>query len=173
MAYTAPATFSAGQLVTATDLNTQVRDNLIALKDPNSAHYELNESVDYTTTSTAFVNIDATAGKLSLSITLAVVADVFIFFTGAVENSGGNRINFDVTMDGTRIAGDDGLMVMTVGVALATPVYFTLMKTAVSAAAHTFNLQWKTSAGTATMYAGAGTSNQRDIHPQFIVREMS
>jgi hypothetical protein len=174
MAFTAPSTFTAGQLITANDLNTQLRDNLIALKDPNSASYILNESSDYATTSNAFVNVDATAGKLSLSITLAVQADVFIFFTGSVESSAAARANFDIAMDGTRIGGDDGLLIVGMNtINLSMPVSLTFLKTAVPAGSHTFNLQWKTNTGTLTMYAGAGTANQRDIHPQFIVREMS
>jgi hypothetical protein len=172
LAFTTPATFTAGQLITANDLNTQLRDNLIALKDPNSANYELNESADYTTTQATFVNVDGTAGKLSLSITLAVQADVMIWFHGLINNSSTGVICLDVAMDGARIGGDDGLIAGP-GVAQSIPFSFFHMKTAVPAGSHTFNLQWKISTGTATLYAGAGTGSSHDLHPQFAVREMS
>lgn len=172
MAYTSPTTWTAGQLITANDLNTQLRDNMIALKDPNSASYDFNEASDYTTTSTTFANIDATAGKGSLSITLAVQADVFIWFHGLFGNSSTGVICLDVTMDGTRIGGDDG-MIAGPGVAQAIPLSFFRIKTAVAAGSHTFNIQWKISSGTATLYAGAGTGGSHDLHPEFGVREMS
>ncbi|MEO1163712.1 MAG: hypothetical protein AAFV98_08020 [Chloroflexota bacterium] len=65
MAWTQPKTWSNEPLV-ASDLNTHLRDNMEALKEPPSANYELDETSDYTTTSTTFVDVDST----NLSLTL-------------------------------------------------------------------------------------------------------
>jgi hypothetical protein len=175
MSYTAPRTWVTLEFVDVTLFNTHIRDNLIALKDPNSAVSTLNESSDYTTTSTTFVDVDATDGKLSLSLTLTVTADVFIFFTGGGEtDTAPYRANFDVTQDGIQVGGDDGLTVISqTGVSNAVRIGFCHLCSAVAAGTHTYKLQWKTSAGTFKLYAGAGTALNKDIHPQFIVREMS
>ena len=66
MAWTQPKTW-ASEPLTSSDLNTHLRDNLEILKDPPSDDNILNQGSDYTTTSTAFVNIDGT--NLSLTIT--------------------------------------------------------------------------------------------------------
>ena len=66
MAYTAPVNFVSGNPLLETELNL-MQDNFRALKDPPSADYVLNEGSDYTTTSTSFVDVDAT--NLALSIT--------------------------------------------------------------------------------------------------------
>jgi hypothetical protein len=172
MAWTTPKDWTTDELVTASDLNTHLRDNLNALKSPPSAHFEANESSDYTTTSTSFVDVDATAGKLSLTITTNG-GDVLVHFHGSVENGGGSAIFFDVAVDGTRTAGDDGILRARASTTTDTvPVSFTRLITGLSAGAHTFKLQWKVGANTATLCAGAGTSG-KDVHPQFWAREVS
>jgi hypothetical protein len=160
-----PASWSVGQLVTATNLNEQLRDNLEFLKTPPTALYNVNQGSDYTTTSTSFVDVDAT--NLSLTITTAG-GDVLIAFMGFT--GGTSRAYYDVAIDGVRLAGDDGLIANVL--ANFTPVSFVALKQGLAPGSHTFKLQWKVNSGTATMYAGAGTS-ALDIHPQFWVREVS
>jgi len=170
MAWVTPRTWVPEELVTANLLNTHLRDNLNALKNPPSAHYELNQGSDYTTTSGSFVDVDAT--NLALTITPSG-GDVLVHFHGAVENSGGSAIYFDVAVDGTRIGGDDGIARVRASASLdMVEVSFTRLITGLSAAAHTFKLQWKTPANTATLFAGAGTGG-KDVHPQFWAREVS
>ena len=66
----------------------------------------------------------------------------------------------------------DGIVAVTAPVAgYACVVSFTFLATGLAAGTHTFKLQWKTGAATATMYAGAGTPNL-DVHPQFWAREV-
>lgn len=169
MAWTSTKTFSSGDILTAADMNTYLSGNTDALKNPPSANYELDEGSDYTTTSTTFVDVDAT--NLSLTIT-TTGGDVMIGFHGTVYNNAGVWTYIDVTMDGVRIGGDDGIA----GLRTASQDYphmsFVRLKTGVSAGAHTFKLQWKTSSGSTTLYAGAGTANF-DWHSQFFVREVS
>jgi hypothetical protein len=157
--WSSPRSWSVGELVSASLLNSHLRDNLEFLKGPPTALYILNESSDYTTTSTSFVNVDGT--KLSL-----------IGFCGCVLESAGTLF-FDVEVDAVRTGGDDGLCVVTPTTASQrlNASFFKLIQ-GLSAGVHTFKLQWKVTAGTATLLAGSGTSNG-DIHPQFFVREVS
>jgi hypothetical protein len=175
MAWVTPRTWVPEELVTANLLNTHLRDNLNALKNPPSARYEPNEGSDYTTTSTSFVDVDAT--NLALTITTAG-GDVMVGFHGLVapDNVGAARVLFDVAVDGTRTAGNDGITGTTQegseGGARPKNVSFVRLISGLAAGSHTFKLQWRTNTGTATLYAGAGTSNA-DVHPQFWAREVS
>jgi hypothetical protein len=111
-------------------------------------------SANYTTTSTSFADVDGT--NMSLAITTGA-RRVMVGFTGTVAGSGlGDTIMLDVDLDGARLGGLFGL------VQARTPVAtyrmngsFTFLTNALTAASHTFKLQWRTTANTATMY---GTS---------------
>lgn len=168
MAWTTPPTVATNDLMTASYYNTYVVANLLALKSPPTDTYEVDEGANYTITATSFTNVDAT--DLSLTIT-TTGGDVLIGWNCLLNNNGASTINsFDVTMDGTRIGGDDGIHGLFVSNGYV-PISFTRLKKGVAAGSHTFNLQCKVSGGTATIYAGAGTSNY-DFHPQFWVREV-
>jgi hypothetical protein len=166
MAWTTPKTWNTGDLVTATDLNTHLRDNLDALKGPPTGSYVLNQGSDYTTTSTSFVDLDAT--NLSLTIT-TTGGDVLVVFAGTGLTAGGNAVYLDITLDGTRVGGNDGIVDIYNGYF---PIPLVYLLRSVSAGSHTIKLQWKVSGGTGTLFAGAGTS-AFDLHPQFWVREVS
>jgi hypothetical protein len=167
--WSSPRSWSVGELVSASLLNQHLRDNLDYLKTPPTAAYILNESSDYTTTSTSFANVDNV--KLALTI-ITAGGDVLIGFCGSVLQSAGTLF-FDVEVDGTRTAGDDGLLVVTPGASTnrGNATFFKLLQ-GLAPGSHTFKLQWKVNTGTATLFAGAGTS-LGDIHPQFFVREVS
>jgi hypothetical protein len=172
MAWTTPKTWNVDELLTAANLNTHLRDNLNALKAPPTAHYECNESSDYSTTSTSFVDVDGT--NLALTLTTGG-GDVLVHFHGSVRHGAVGRIFFDVTVDGNRVAGDDGIVggqCANAASGAADYLTFTRLVTGVSAGEHIFKLQWRTSAATAWLFAGAGTGNG-DVHPQFWVREVS
>lgn len=138
--------------------------------------YTVNEASDYTTSSTSFVDIDATDLNLSLTTT---GGDVLLGFYGniRVSGSGSPTVYFDVLQDATRIGGDDGLCLAFVtsidsAVDQYQPVSFTYLITGLSAGTYAFKLQWKVSAAAAILYAGAGTS-ALDIHPQFWAKEIA
>ena len=173
MVWTAPKTWTSEPLI-AGDLNIHLRDNMEALKEPPSADYVLDESADYSTTSTSFVNVDGT--NLSLTIETNGGAVMIGFYGTFKPGSNSNIGYFDVEMDGGRIGGDDGLIACERAATGGTPnklaVSFVRLVTGVSAGMHTFNLQWKVNGGTGDLYAGAATSGL-DIHPQFWVREVS
>lgn len=169
MTWENPKTWVTGELVTAAMLNTHVRDNLNALKSPPSDDYVCDESSNYNTTSTSFVNVDAT--NLALTINTAG-GDVMVGFHAVVHNSTSSAIIFfDVEVDGVREAGDDGLIEAQFDAGVL-PVSFVRLITGLSEGSHTFKLQWKVSAGTGVMYTGTGTTSA-DVHPQLWTREVS
>lgn len=169
MSWTTPKTFVTGESLSAADLNTNVKDNTNALKSPPSDDYVVDEVANYTTASTSFVDVDGT--NLSLSIT-TTGGDVMIGFAGAASNSGDNNgVYLDVEIDGNLFADDDGILAVTAGANYLSNMSFVVVATGLSPGSHTFKLQWKTTAGTSTMWAGAGTANL-DVHPRFWIREI-
>lgn len=177
MTWTIPKTWVTGEPLTAGDLNTHLRDNLEALKEPPTDHYAPDETADYSTTSNSFVDVDGT--KLALTITTNG-GDVLVGFHGTVNgnNTGGvvRYLHFDVEVDGQRVAGDDGAVALGVpaSTSVTAPVSFVRLVTGLAAGTHTFKLQWRrnNTGVTGTLYAGAGTAGL-DLHPQFWVREVS
>lgn len=113
MAWTSPKTWAVNDLVTAADMNTYISDNLSYLKsrmDDDPSEYTLDEGSDYTTTSQAFVDVDAT--NLSITVeTQRANANVLVHFDGLFELGSGSdqQILLDVDLDGNRIGGDDGV----------------------------------------------------------------
>lgn len=177
MAWSSPITWSSS-LVTVSQFNQQIRDNMNALKDPPTALHTVDRTPvegDYTTSSTSFITVDGT--NLALSITTAG-GDIFVGFVGTVFHSataGNHRVFFDVTLDGVSVVGDDGICAafFTSGTAPEVmPVAFVYLIDSPSAGAHTIRLRWRVNSGTVGLYAGAGTSNG-NLHPQFWVRELS
>jgi L-2-hydroxyglutarate oxidase LhgO len=163
--WTTPKTWSTGEALSANDMNTHIRDNLGALKAPPTAAYTPDEAANYNTSQTTFVDVDAS--NLALTIT-TTGGDVMVGFHGHIFANGG-ICHLDVEVDGTREAGDDGITAVYTNNHEA--VSFTLLITNLDAGSHTFKLQWKVTAGSAALYAGAGTANL-DVHPQFWVREI-
>jgi len=170
MAYTNPTPLTTDHIVTAAEWNTDLVDNLQALKDPPTAHYELNEAADLTTTSTAWADVSTT--KLTLSVT-TTGGDLLVGFCGVVHKATDGRVYFDLQVDGVGgVAGDDGFIALEQATGRG-PLSFTYLVTGLAAGAHTLALRWKiTGTGAATIYAGAGTANL-DLHPQFWAREVS
>jgi hypothetical protein len=172
MAYTTVPTI-ADTDITASFMNTYVRDNQRAIKDPPSQNYESNEGANYTRTGSGFVNVDT---DFNFSIT-TTGGDVLVSFIGnAICTSGGGLPvvgYFDVLVDSTRIINNAnaGLAVIQ---NVMTLCQFSYLVTGLAAGVHTFNLQWSLADGvnTLTLYAGAGTGSY-DLHPQFWVREIS
>jgi len=166
MAYTTPRTWTDDEVPDEVVMNTHIRDNLIALKDPPSSSYTMNQGSDYSTTSTSFTDIDAT--NLGLTITTAG-GDVTVSINMSFEVGSANRWYLDVDVDGARTGGDDGIFV-TQGIANPYSLSMNYTISGLTAGPHTFKLQWKTSGGTLILYAGAGTSG-KDTHGQFRVIE--
>lgn len=171
MAWSAPKTWSSEPL-TSTDMNTYIRDNQNYLYNrlENTSKYELDEGSDYTTTSTSFVDVDGSNLALSLTTT---GGDVLVGFIGTVKHDTNNGAIFcNISVDGVDYFSNDGLFFnRNLDLGDYRTFSFVVRITGLANGAHTFKLRWKTSTGTATLYAGAGTSGA-DIHPQFWVQEI-
>lgn len=186
MAWTAPRTWIAGEVVTAALMNTHLRDNLLYLfARPHDEEF-INEASDYSTTSTSFTNIDGSSPGLALSVT-TTGGDLLVYFYGAFSCAHTDLISraflgLDFTVDGTRQGGDDGLLTCYIGRLMSgggdaggLPVCFVKRVTGLAAGAHTIIMQWKgmsSGAGTTTvtLFAGAGTTRS-DSHPEFGANE--
>lgn len=172
MPFTNPKTWT-NAAVYRDELNTYLRDNLDALKNPPTAVYEsIGRSTDFSTTSTSFTDVGA---EMELTITTTGDGaggngDVFVWLLGALYSSTAIRIYFRVLMDGAVQNADDGLLVSE-GTGLR-PISFLIPIRGIAAGSHSFKLQWKVSSGTGVLCANAGTST-RDIKAQFGVREAS
>lgn len=169
MAWTTPKTWT-NVLSSAADFNEQIRDNLLALKQPPTAHYEANESSDYNTFSTTYANIDS-----DWSFTVTTHGGDVLIGLAAVASTIGAFALLDVVVDGTRIANNTSGGIRRIELSSGGNVSFLRWIRGLSAGSHTFTLQWKHSSGgvnSATMRAGSGLAAQ-DVHPRFWVREVS
>ena len=170
MTFNAPRTWTDGEFVTATLLNTHVRDNMNALKAPPSGDYVLNEDADYAGDASGWKDVDS----VNLSLTLVTTGgDVMVHFSGTFYTTVGTvRVYLDVEVDeeGARTAGNDGIIGCAV-VTTGTPITFTRLITDLEPGLHEFDLQWNAQ-NVHRLAAGAGTANL-DVHPQFWAREVS
>ena len=156
MAWNSPANYSEGQLITPTIWNAQIYDNMTWLKTPPSNRMAI---VTQNTASASFVAVTG----VSLAITTEG-GSVLIRFCGSFYNTGVNNNFLDFGIDGAGV-GDatNGLQYFTTPVAnYRSGIGFEWVSGALSAAAHTVTLRWKTTAGTLTMENGG----------QFSVREV-
>lgn len=162
--WVSPRTWTTGETVTSTIMNAHVRDQLTALKTPASFYYKANEVSDYTTTSTSFADVDAT----NLAATFTTGGGmVLVGFHGSFAASTNPLILcLDLLVDGASWGGDDGIVTTNIQGTTEGWCGFVVLLTGLSAASHTVKLRWKTTTGTMTMFAGAGTSGF-DVHPQF------
>jgi hypothetical protein len=156
MAWTAPPSFSTGELVPASKMQIISDDLSYLLNRPKGAVLRDNGS-NYTTTSTSFVDVDATNLKITITLSGSAVA---VGFTGvtALDNTGVTY--WDIDVDGTRqgAAGTDGLYATNLGTPNAS-MY--ILVTGLSTGSHTFKLKWKTtSPRTSSLYSGNGVAGQ-------------
>jgi hypothetical protein len=171
MAWTAPRTWNVGELVTASMMNTHVRDNLSALKTPPSSYVDIN-TTDFTTSSTSFtaltgytVTVDGAGGDMLCTCTMTWN-----------HSSATGRIYFNLYLDGVAQVADDGIASFYLGgmtnSGSAFLTYTLVWHVKVPAAgSHTYAVYVKTSGATLTVYGGAGTVGA-DVHSRFNVTEI-
>lgn len=168
--WTTPRTYVTGELITKTIMDTHVRDNLNALKTPTSSYSYIDEASNYTTTSSSYADVDST--DLSTGSRTWNGGLVLVGFCGAISHStNGAQIYLDIAVDGVLVGLNDGTIVIDCPAATRTSNMSFSRLIAVSAGAHTITLQWKTSAATATLWAGAGTASY-DTHPGWYAIEL-
>lgn len=111
-----------------------------------------------TTTSTSFVDVDAT--NLSLTMTTrARRCRVTVLAVGYILAA--NTLCLDITVDSTR-QGDNLGLVFT-NSTIPVPLCFSYITGVLSAGSHTFRLQWKVTGSTGNLYAATTASKIRMI----------
>lgn len=169
MAWTSPKTWTSEPL-TSLDLNTHLRDNQNHLKGrmDNRSSVIASGASSYRTTSTSFVDIDAT--HLSLTVNTHG-ADVLLGFTGAVHNkNNASSTYFNVAVDSVDYFDDDGITQLTSATSgdqyRLKPICFVVLITGLNAGSHNFKLRWK------TYQNNTSTLEIVRLHPQFWVQEL-
>lgn len=94
MAWATPKTWSTGELVTASDLNTFIRDNTNALFKPNFAEV-VGSGTDFSTTST--VNTDITGMSVNITTT---GGNLLVVAFGEFNGGGGYSASLAISVDG-------------------------------------------------------------------------
>jgi hypothetical protein len=166
--WTIPATWNPGQVVSATDLNTHLRDNLnYLLSGRPKQTIKRDNNANYQTSSTSFVDLDP--ANLIITLNLNGTA-VLLLFTAVANNTGGGVPFIDFEIDGTRFAsaGADGLGIL----AHRSATTIAALVTGLSAGNHTFKVKWKTNTGTTAIYSGNGTAGD-DFIPVFEALEVN
>ena len=82
---TTPKTWNTGDPLTASDMNTYIRDNNNALITPTNAVARIDEASNYTTSSTSFADIDST--YLSTGNRTWNGRNVQVSFVASISNS--------------------------------------------------------------------------------------
>jgi len=139
MPWTTPKTWATGELVTATDLNLHVRDNLDALKNPPTALTRYTPGTPFSTTSTTFVDIHS---SLNFNLTTGGAA-LLIGLTGRVLHSPGNSTDcyFDININGVSEGGANGVYWAIGPNAVQFPFSCTWLTQPLSAGAKTVKIQ--------------------------------
>lgn len=144
--YTTPRTWTAAELVTASIMNTHVRDNLDYLKARPVARFADLDGTVLSTTSTSFVDVTGA----SVSITTSGSSRLLIMTSGSVQSTGAtSACYFTLVVDGTN-QGDASLGVQGVQAITGTDTPFSsvfITSAAVSDGAHTVKVQFRTTGG--------------------------
>ena len=111
MSWTAPKTWNPGDVQSASDLNTYLRDNLLWLLGGfATAYINYCPAADYTTTAATFGDVDG----VNLSLSLMVHggrAMVWATFVLEADNTASSSAEADLIADNTtRAGGADGLV---------------------------------------------------------------
>lgn len=154
MAWNTPYTFTSGEVVSASRLNAQIRDNMNYLLNGRPFGQIVREGTsDYTTTNTTFTPVDATNLRHTLTPNSGRIK---LTAMGQWSNSGDNNMYMDFILDNagaaTRVGGTSGLRQQRQGNNGTSVWPFTVVGvfTGLSATSHTFDLAWRVNAGTVT-----------------------
>lgn len=137
MAWTNPKTWATNELVTAANLNTHLRDNLLYLLNPNG--FFTQSTGTFTTTSATDVTVNA---ALSTTITT---------YGGDILLGASFRLEATTTTD-VYISHDGANNIRIVRISAAGYYAGTVLKRGIAAGSHSFQLRWNIAGGlTATM----------------------
>lgn len=152
MAWTDIPDKSTGDQMDETWYDTHFKANMEYLLSPSHEAIVRNNSGNYSTTSTSFVDVDAT----NLAVTLTTYGGpVLIAISALVYNTtSGNAVYLDVDIDGTRYGNSYScglLRFISPSASAEQPAVLCFLIKNLTAGSHTFKLQWCTAAGTANM----------------------
>ncbi len=158
MAWTTPKTWTVDEVVGASDMNTHMRDNLVALKAP--PHFETAFASGVLALSTTATEFTAITGSLQAALT-TYGGDVQFYMAGLYSRDAADRrVSFDVQVDSTgryHASATEGWGRFTIEVSTATSgvtkIFGPVWITGLASGAHTFRPVWKTNAGTAFLHA--------------------
>ena len=162
MAYTIPKTWAVDEVLGATDMNTYVRDNIAALKDPPSFLTAFaSGALVLSTTATTFTAISS-----ALSASLGTYGgDIMVFIQLQLAGDGDTRrISLDWWVNGTALYGAYAFGAGGLGPGVTTAakgkmtVFGPLLVTGLASGTHVFQPVWKTNAGTAFTWATTGAA---------------
>lgn len=130
----------------------------------NNDQYTLDEASNIGVSATSFANVD---GSLALQLSIdgkANTGQALVGWHGNVAVPSGQKGYFNLSVNGTLHAANDGIVFSPEG---TLGVSFTRLVTGLNVGTlNTISLQAKVTAGTMTVYAGAGTGGL-DTHGQF------
>lgn len=152
--WTAPRTYTAGELITASIMNQHVRDNLDWLKTPLESGKIVFATADFTTTSATYVDI---TGCTTTITTKGGGLDVFLRISWTAATG-----TLQIVVDGVSEAVIGSL---NSGSITGTTFYHHIA--ALSAGSHTIKVQAKVTAGTLTIKGTTAATGD----PLFFVRE--
>jgi len=168
------AAYTAGQLISADDLN-RLRENVQYLFDERGLSTQrVDEANNYSTSSTSFVDMDSVDLAKSVTINSGRALIIFACSFSETGGTGGSHLYLDIAIDGVRQGNDDGLTVQTVrsGTIAFNNAFCFYVAEGLAPGTHTFKVMYKTGGGgTITVFAGAGTPTA-DVHPFFAVLEI-
>lgn len=138
------------------DVNAAAAIALSKLAAPTSGGVTLT-SGNITTTSGSFVDLTGVTVTITTGARKCLVSLV-----GCVDNDTADAYTMvDLAIDGALQGGTNGLMRLRQPASAGARAYnpsFCFVTAALSAASHTFKIQWRVTAGTATMYANSTSS---------------
>jgi hypothetical protein len=157
MAWTAPRTWTTGEVVTAAIMNTHVRDNLAFLKEIAYVEFTANVTVNATTAATA--NLVVSSGAITYEAAPIVVE----FYSPGIEpdvGAVGRQVIIGLCDNGagTNLGRLGQVRTPVAGNSLIEPVRLEREFTP-SAATHTYEIRAYVTAGSGTVLAGVGGSD--------------
>jgi hypothetical protein len=164
MPYTTLATVSAGETIASATWGNIVKQDIeYFLARPNNSILRDN-AASYSTTSTSFVDVDATNLKHTISL---ASTKVLIGLSAAATIDALGWVAFDIDVDGTRFAnaGTNGIAAFDIGGSASYPknCSFTVLITGLATGSHTFKLKWRVNASTARLFSGGGTADNDSL----------
>jgi hypothetical protein len=174
MAWTAPRTWSAAEVVTAAMLNSNVRDNLLhgSIKQIVRREYEIT-ATGYSTTSTTFVDVDAT--NLKADITLLGGNGTLLALCSLMGSNSNSTSYYDLVCGATRsyTSTTPNPVVTFNANSVAYPLSIIGFWTGLSVGLQTVKLQYRTASGTnPARVSQDSTASFKASTVQFILMEI-